>query len=311
MYIYTDNTEFTKGFLNRQFDWKNVNLEEMPDYLSILSQKIFPSKDIYKSAVDNFTGWDYLFITESSNFSQFDLLVEIGQKNLDITENILCVAGSGNNFHGFRNRNWESIFGNIHLSILLSPKMELENISSAIIMLSAVSLVETIDSLKELNNKAAIKWVNDIIINNSKVGGIITQAQLEKQTVKNIEIGIGLNVMKTPQIESDSIIPTATSLYQEAVNKKSIKVYKVFNNLAEILYTNYELLLSDGFDLIYNKYIKRSAILGKKVRVITDPLHGENEVVIEGMVEHIGENLQLNFYGKNRTISKGRLIYME
>ena len=58
-----------------------------------------------------------------------------------------------------------------------------------------------------------IKWPNDIILNNKKLGGVLTELSCEKDSINYIVTGIGINV-KTLAFD-DEIKDKATSIYKE------------------------------------------------------------------------------------------------
>ena len=58
-----------------------------------------------------------------------------------------------------------------------------------------------------------IKSPNDLIINRKKVGGILTETRLNGENVKDLVIGIGINITKKDFEEE--IKDTATSIYKE------------------------------------------------------------------------------------------------
>jgi BirA family transcriptional regulator, biotin operon repressor / biotin---[acetyl-CoA-carboxylase] ligase len=51
--------------------------------------------------------------------------------------------------------------------------------------------------LKNFNSNFKIKWPNDLVFGNSKIGGILIENHLEKDSIKNSIIGIGLNINQT------------------------------------------------------------------------------------------------------------------
>ncbi len=57
----------------------------------------------------------------------------------------------------------------------------------------------------------AIKWPNDIMANDKKLAGILTESQIQKGIIRHIIVGIGLNV---GQSAFPAELPGAVSLYQ-------------------------------------------------------------------------------------------------
>lgn len=306
MIIITDNVSFTENFFGKEFKWErsfNKNLNET----EAVCNEIFEGEIIWKTEEPEVRFWEYLFICEQSEKSQYDILIKLSDKNKITFSSCLCIAGSGENFHGNRNRNWESVKGNIHLSALIRPDCRIENFHTGIIVASAVSVIRTIDEIPELENRAFIKWVNDILIEGEKVGGIIAHAQTEGEIIKSLIIGIGMNIFAAPCIKSDSIVHNSTCI-SNFIKKNTISLKSVFYSLVKNLYLDYENLKYEKYNSILNFYRNRSLISGKKVKVISDPLDGESTEIYEGIVEKIGENLELYFQDKKIPVTKGRLI---
>lgn len=306
MIVFCDNIKFAEEFLHSSLNWE-ITDNKNPDFLTFLFKELFINKFLYQAEISGFEPWEYLFICKESEKSQFDVLVEFSKQNFKEPGKLLCIAGSGRNFHGFRNRNWESLAGNLHLSVYIRPDREIRNFHSGILAASAVALVQAIDSFPELKGNAKIKWINDILIDGAKVSGIITRAQTQGNVVTGTVIGIGMNIFANPCIKSDSIIPKATCL-SEFVRKEKISLNKVFILVTKQLNLQYENLVIDLFENVLNFYTSRSLIVGEKVRVLSDPVSGKPEEIYEGTVERIGLNLELYFKDKLQPVTKGRLI---
>lgn len=86
-------------------------------------------------------------------------------------------------------------FKNVLTSIILNPSfLSLKNQ----FYLNIISALAVCDVLEQYSiNDLAIKWPNDVYVGSNKIGGILVQSILEKTTIKNAVIGIGLNVNQT------------------------------------------------------------------------------------------------------------------
>ncbi len=306
MIIITDNVSFTENFFGKEFKWEIISDNTFNETETVCNE-IFERKIIWQTEEPEIQFWEYLFICEESLKSQYDIIIKLLDKNKINFSSCLCIAGSGKNFHGNRNRYWESVKGNIHLSALIRPDCRIENFHTGIVVASAVAVIRTIDEIPELENKAYIKWVNDILIEGEKVGGIIAHAKTEGEIINSLVIGIGLNIFAAPCIKSDSIVHNSTCI-SKFIKKNTISLKSVFYSLVKNLYLDYENLKYEKYNSILNFYRNRSLISGKKVKVISDPLEGESTEIYEGIVEKIGENLELYFQDKKTPVTKGRLI---
>jgi len=316
MLIITDNIEFANVYLHNIPEFRNYVLSDESKALEPPLQYLIEQMDLHEKYFfiecnnqkhpEN-SLFDYLFLIENANGSHYDLLIDTAHKFKDIKLNILCLAGKGNKFHGFRNRHWESLSGNIHLSVLLSPNRFIENFAVGFLVLSAVSVVQTIDEIEGLRNVAHIKWVNDIVMAGAKVSGVLAQTLIQGERVKNAILGIGLNVESKPQIEATPFVPSTACLKDFAKDDKFCSQVIVVDKLVTNIRNNYEILLSKGIKPLLEFYKSRSIIIGKKVRIWSDEYTGKSEIVCEGIVKHIGDNLELTIQGYEHPIVSGRL----
>ncbi|MBF0478313.1 MAG: biotin--[acetyl-CoA-carboxylase] ligase [Candidatus Omnitrophica bacterium] len=89
------------------------------------------------------------------------------------------------------NRKWESPAGTgLYFSIVLRPYIDGKELF-ALTFLSAVAVCEV---LRALGVNAAIKWPNDILVENKKICGILTQAEFKGSSLEFVVVGIGVNV---------------------------------------------------------------------------------------------------------------------
>ena len=80
--------------------------------------------------------------------------------------------------------------GNIAFSIGLEPNLPVTKIENLTIEIAEI-ILEVFEDLYQI--KLQIKNPNDIMVNNQKVGGILTETKLQGEIVKKLVIGIGIN----------------------------------------------------------------------------------------------------------------------
>ena len=305
MLVCTDNLKLAHNFLGRNFDIPNEKLE-LPENIISLHDTLFPAETTYKFKLSDLEYWNFLFLVKDAVKSHFDLLVELNSQSLQLPDGIVCIAETGNGFHGFRKRNWDAQQGNLHISLFFKPKNKFENIHAGVLIASAVSIIETIDSIPGLTGLSSAKWVNDILINNSKVSGIITQTTSIGNKISGAMIGIGLNVMTKPVIEKDRFTPKVACLKDFTGSPQcSIEFVlgEVLNNLAE----NIKMLNEKDYSQLYEKYCSRSAVIGKTADLYSDPLTGNSKKIYTGKIIGIRENLELIFNNNSTPVRSGRL----
>ncbi len=145
----------------------------------------------------------------------------IKQKNLKAG---LVIAERQKKGRGQRGKRWISYKGNLFVSIFFS--LEKINLSLEQLTNTNVKLIINLIS-KYYKKRINIKMPNDILINKKKICGIL-QESIEKNNIKYLIVGIGLNLIRNPKISS---YPT-TNLYD--LTKKKICISKVIKDLKYI-----------------------------------------------------------------------------
>lgn len=150
---------------------------------------------------------------------------ETGSTNNDVfalsdqgsPEGTLVVAAAQTAGKGRRGRAWISPSGvNVYMSILLRPQMQAD-IVSMVTLIMALSVYQAALELKAADGiecRFGIKWPNDIVVSVNggtykKLCGILTEMRMEEMDIRDVVIGIGLNINEknfAPEIQE-----TATS----------------------------------------------------------------------------------------------------
>jgi BirA family transcriptional regulator, biotin operon repressor / biotin---[acetyl-CoA-carboxylase] ligase len=86
--------------------------------------------------------------------------------------------------------NWASPIGGIWMSMALKTDMKTFELFRILVLVTKL-LCETLESNTKL--KPMVKWPNDILINKKKVAGVLMDAEVEKESIKQVIIGIGIN----------------------------------------------------------------------------------------------------------------------
>ena len=134
---------------------------------------------------DFFKNIEYFDDIDSTN----DYLKRSPHQQGDIVIAQSQTKGKGRNGKSFHSPQQKGIY----LSFVLKPDLTIYD-SLKITACLAVSLVKTIE--KNYPVYPQIKWVNDIMIQDLKVAGILCEASLEMNTarIENMIVGIGINV---------------------------------------------------------------------------------------------------------------------
>ncbi len=109
-----------------------------------------------------------------------------------VKEGVVIFAESQSKGRGRLGRNWVSPpRKGLWFSILLRPKIR-PQCATQLTVAAATALVRAIQS--ETGILPEIKWPNDILIRGKKVAGILTELTAELELVKDIIVGIGVDV---------------------------------------------------------------------------------------------------------------------
>lgn len=308
MIIFTDDREYAEHILPAQEQWISFNPDAAGPNLLKLISRLYPSKVMYTREIRKDMRWAYVLAVKHASSSHFDHLIALSQKDVELPDGTLCLAGSGCKFHGLRHRRWSAVEGNIHLAVSLSPHRIIKNFHTGFPVLVAVSLIDALDAFKALHGRAGIKWVNDILIDGAKVAGFLVHTQSVEDTILTAILGIGLNVENTPRIQPDSFVPEVASLRNIVQDEFALNQERVLFQLLNSLDKNYDLLLSGRYSTLLKSYKERSLVIGHHVKVMSDTPSKTSKEIASGIVVDIGVNLELFLKGRKKPITSGRLI---
>lgn len=216
----------------------------------------------------------------------FDRMDSTNQKAKEIgaeeVEGTIVLAEEQTGGRGRLGRTWASPRGKgLYLSIILKPDINPEKLSQ-ITLIAAAALCQ---ALEDLDIGGKIKWPNDIILENKKVAGILTEIAFKSNKINHCVMGIGINVNLDREDIPEELRDKAGSL--RLFTGKEIKREKLlggFLNHFEELYVPFK----ERGDISKTIKISRehSLLIGRNVRI-----RGEGR-------EEIGEVLDINEEGE-------------
>lgn len=211
----------------------------------------------------------YFEKTDSTN-NQAKLAAE--QNALDKT---LFVAECQTGGRGRRGRSWVSPAGSgIWMSLLLRPDIRPES-ASLLTLVLAVAMVEAIN--EEVQDAGClVKWPNDIVLNNKKISGTLTEMSAEMESIHYVVIGIGINV-NTTDFDA-SIKDMATSIYLETGKKvKRSNIIAAFSRSFKKYYEQF--LKTQDLTFLTDRYNELLINKGRTVKAI----YADRELVGEAL----------------------------
>ena len=130
----------------------------------------------------------------------------------------LIVSETQSNGRGQYGRKWISYKGNIFMSIFY--KLNKINLSLSSLTKKNCLLVKRVIS-KYYKKNITFKSPNDLLINKKKICGIL-QEKIEKSDEKYLIVGIGINLIKSPNLSNYSTT-NLFSVINKKINKKKIE----------------------------------------------------------------------------------------
>lgn len=220
----------------------------------------------------------------------------------------VVVAESQTAGRGRLGRHWHSPSGkNLYCSILLRsmPIHEQQPFwLSWIPLTAALAASRAVQVLTNL--KPSVKWPNDILIGNRKLGGILCESSGIGTTHATVIVGIGLNVNIRRDEFPDELRDIATSLVIEA--RQPFDRAALLAALLAELETRCESFLAGNHGDILKEYMLRCSTIGRRVRI--DLAHGEQ---MDGTAESIQTDGSLRIIRTDRTtvdIRAGDVIHL-
>ncbi len=202
---------------------------------------------------------------------------------------------------GRRGRSWESPAGKgVYLSVVLRPKLQTAQLPQLTILvaLAGARAVENVAGVT-----CGVKWPNDILLHDKKIGGILCEAEWKDGELDFAVAGLGLNVNHTAEdLPARPIFP-ASSLLIETGN--SFDVEEVTQNCLTDLEVLYAQWLKGDWPVQRREFEERCAGIGGLVTVTT-----ETEKYF-GVVRGIDENgvLQVATSAGPRRVVAGDVSY--
>jgi len=230
-----------------------------------------------------------------------DKAKELAQTGAD--EGTIVIARTQEKGRGRFDRVWYSPIGGIYLSVIVKPQIPAEK-TTLLSLIGALAVAKTITS--NYNLRAMIKWPNDVRIKGKKVAGILLESEIDRNQIRYVILGIGINLNIDVNRFPRTLKHAATSLSQEF--ERPVDYHQFLGDLLSRLDSYYTMVINEEFETILREWKERSDTLGRKIRVVTltEEIMGEACDVDESgfLVVHTEAD-------EYRTITAGDCLYCD
>ena len=279
-----------KGFVIEAVPSKGYRLISSPD---LAADYLLP---LVKGAL-----WKELIVHDSVE-STNDLAMSLAAKK-GITAGTVLVADRQTRGKGRIGRRWESPGGtNIYMSLVIRPELAPRDVT----MLTVLAAVAGARTIQETGNiPVTIKWPNDLVISDKKLGGILTEVRADPDRINLAVIGIGINVNMLSADFPEELRGIATSVRLEAGH--AVSRNEIILQLLKEFEHWYGILIAKGRKPLLAAWRKDSSTLGKTVRIAI------GDQTVSGVAEDIDENGMLVLTmqtGERRHISAGDITFV-
>lgn len=121
------------------------------------------------------------------------------QAKAGAADGTLILADEQTAGRGRRGRQWATPPGNLALSLLLRPRGALQEVA-LLSFVAGLALHDSLSTHSELSGRLTLKWPNDVLIDGSKLSGLLLESRSDPQGRPEwLIIGMGVNLAWAPK----------------------------------------------------------------------------------------------------------------
>lgn len=211
----------------------------------------------------------------------------------------VALAESQSDGRGRRGNSWLSPLGS---GLCISLAWCFERAPDVLGLLSLYIGVAIVRALEELQiNNVALKWPNDILIDNKKLGGVLIDMRGEAGGPVDVIIGVGINYNMPKTIAAEIGQPTTdicSSSTSESLSRNQLAA-SLLSHIFEILMK----VNTDKTEGLIEEWRQHDCFVGKPAKLVSQ------QDVFKGIVEGVDDygSLLFNVNGKIQRYSSGEL----
>lgn len=215
------------------------------------------------------------------------------------SEGLIVVAGAQTHGRGRLDRIWSSPPGGLYMSIALRPRLGIRN-APLLGLMCGCAVVKALRSRLDV----LLKWPNDIMYQEKKIGGILSEYLGEVPNL--VIVGIGINANFRSDVLPGPIRECSTAILDELGTEISLNQLfrEIVQQVDELLW---KVDRARCFEPVIEEWRGLNCTLGRRIRVNT------SEGVIEGVARDIGSDGSLRVTtddGKRVTVTEGDVVLL-
>ena len=234
--------------------------------------------------------------TVGSTMTEARRLAELGED--ETPDGTLIWAKEQTEGRGRRGNTWNSPKGNFYTSLIVRPEVTVAH-AAELSFVTGCAIYDTVGEVCEPGFECRLKWPNDILVNDEKIGGLLLETKAEAgKNVNYVIIGLGINLKSHP---TDTEFPATSFIAQGQVIPDTIFLEAYARHFMDWA----SRWVEDGFEPIRQQWKWRAKGMGKEitVRLANETLHGIFEDIAED------GSLVLNQDGTIRHITAGDVFF--
>ncbi|GBC62175.1 biotin--[acetyl-CoA-carboxylase] ligase [Desulfonema ishimotonii] len=169
----------------------------------------------------------------------------------------VVIAGQQTGGRGRLQRKWLSDDGGLYFTVVVRPEIP-PVLSSRISFVASLSLAGVLR--KQFGVNAQVKWPNDILVDEKKLTGMLSEMETDADMVSFVNIGMGINVNNDPTPD-ESRATSLARLLGRTVPRRAI--------LAAFLDDFEARMAQVDYDTVIGEWKEFTLTLGRRVRIVT------------------------------------------
>ncbi|MEE4358079.1 MAG: biotin--[acetyl-CoA-carboxylase] ligase [Desulfococcaceae bacterium] len=187
--------------------------------------------------------------------STMDAARELGRKNCPRFTAV--IAGRQTGGRGRLQRQWFSDEGGLYFTVVVRPNIP-PLLASRVNFAASLTMALVLREMFGID--AGVKWPNDILVNEKKIMGMLSEMETDADMVSFVSIGMGINVNNDPTVSEPSAVSMKQLVGHEVSKKELLMAFlDAFEKRMDAL----------DYDRIVEEWKKYTITIGRDVRIVT------------------------------------------